>query len=160
MAQTLNDRPRCDSDPSLIYFNQGGYLGMKKRRFPKHTINAKLIISITSSLLMALAFTAGTFSMAYAKKSFTDDFNALYGTNGTDKGTTLGSCITCHMTLDGDGYNPYGVDFLVNGKNFAAVEPLDSDGDGFDNLTEIIDDAFPGDPANFPQPGNSPPVEL
>ena len=131
---------------------------MKKRWFPKHTIKAKVIITITWSLLVALAITAGTFSMAYAKKPFTDDFNALYGTNGTDKGTTLGSCITCHMTLDGKGYNPYGVDFLVNGKNFATIEPLDSDGDGFDNLTEIIDDAFPGDPANFPQPGNSPPV--
>ena len=70
----------------------------------------------------------------------------------------MGSCITCHNTLDGKEYNPYGVDFLVNNKNFAAVEPLDSDGDGFDNLTEIIDDSFPGDPNSVPQPGNSPPV--
>ena len=70
----------------------------------------------------------------------------------------MGSCITCHTSLDGKGYNPYGVAFLANNKNFAAIEPLDSDNDGFDNLTEIIDDTFPGDPASFPQPGNSPPV--
>jgi hypothetical protein len=131
---------------------------MKKHRFPEHIIKAKVIITITCSFLVALAIAGGTSNIAYAKKPFTDDFNALYGTNGTDMGTTLGSCITCHTTLEGKGYNPYGVDFLVNGKNFAAIEALDSDGDGFDNLTEIIDDAFPGDPANFPQPGNSPPV--
>ena len=131
---------------------------MKKHRFPKHTNKANVTFSIICIFLAALAFTAGTFSIAYAKKTFTDDFNARYGTNGTDKGTTLGSCITCHNTLDGKEYNPYGVDFLVNNKNFAAVEPLDSDGDGFDNLTEIIDDSFPGDPNSVPQPGNSPPV--
>jgi hypothetical protein len=131
---------------------------MKNHQAPKHTSKTKVIITITCTFLVALVFTAGTFSIAYAKKPFTDDFNALYGTNGTDKGTTMGSCITCHNTLNGSGYNPYGLDFLINGKNYAAIEALDSDGDGFDNLTEIIDDAFPGDPASFPQPGNSPPV--
>ena len=131
---------------------------MKNYQALKHTSKTKAVINVTGTLFFVIAIIIGTFGIAYAKKQFTDDFNALYGTNGTDKGTTLGSCITCHNTIDGSGYNPYGLDFLINGKNFAATEALDSDGDGFDNLTEIIDDAFPGDPASFPQPGNSPPV--
>jgi hypothetical protein len=109
-------------------------------------------------VFLVLALSAATQGVADAKKSFTDDFNAYYGTNGTDNGTTLGSCITCHNTLDGSGYNSYGIDYLVNAKNFAAIESLDSDGDGFSNIDEIIDDAFPGDSASFPQPSNSPPV--
>ncbi|MDH3885833.1 MAG: hypothetical protein OET63_16545, partial [Desulfobacterales bacterium] len=72
---------------------------MKKHRFPEHIIKAKVIITITCSFLVALAIAGGTSNIAYAKKPFTDDFNALYGTNGTDMGTTLGSCITCHTTL-------------------------------------------------------------
>ena len=138
---------------------------MKKRRFPKHTIKAKVIITIAYTFLLALVFTAVTFSIAYAKDDWTVDFNAYYGTDGVKNGTTMGSCITCHNQIDGKGGdNDYGIDwFIAGGKSnpnaaFAAIEPLDSDGDGFDNISEIIDDTWPGDPSSTPGSGPWPPV--
>ena len=110
--------------------------------------------------LLALTIAIVSFSsIAYAKPTYTTDFNTYYGTDGVKGGVTLGSCITCHNTLDGDGYNPYGLDFMINSHKFEAIESLDSDGDGFDNITEIIYDTFPGDPGSVPaEPTNNPPV--
>jgi len=106
---------------------------------------------ITFTFLLGLAITAGTFSMVYAKTEYTTLFNNTYGTSGTDKGTSLGSCITCHNQTDGSGgYNGYGRDWLDNGRSFGAIESLDSDGDGFNNIDEILAGTFPGDPNDAP----------
>ena len=59
----------------------------------------KIIITLFGVFII----TGATFNIAYAKKPFTDSFNNTYGTSGTDKGTTLGSCITCHYQIDGKG---------------------------------------------------------
>jgi hypothetical protein len=114
---------------------------------------------------LVLTFTAGAFEIAEAKTEWTPEFNSYYGTFGTENDTFMGSCITCHINPDGKGgLDPYGTDLKIAGiKNnrpvsFAATEPLDSDGDGFDNLTEILVDAFPGDPNDFPGGANDPPV--
>jgi hypothetical protein len=65
----------------------------------------------------------------------------------------LGSCITCHNQANGNGgYNPYGTAWRNSGHNFAAVESLDSDGDGFTNKEEIIAGTFPGNPNSSPTP--------
>ena len=77
-----------------------------------------------------------------------------------DRETQLGSCQWCHYKygFDGSGpidetMNPYGRDYRDNGRNEAAVrtiEPLDSDGDTYSNLTEIEAERYPGDPDDDP----------
>ena len=71
-------------------------------------------ITITSVLVFTLIVT--TFPIAYAKKEYTTSFNNTYGTSGTDKGTSLGSCITCHKQIDGKGgENNYGTAYKNSG---------------------------------------------
>lgn len=132
---------------------------MENHRTLEHMIKAKGKMNLAGCILLVVTLVAGNLGTADAKKEYTDAFNKYYGTFGVENGTTMGSCITCHNQIDGKGkYNPYGIDYLVNGFNFGAIESLDSDKDGYDNLTEIIDDSWPGDPGSIPQPGNSPPV--
>lgn len=103
---------------------------------------------IICTFLWVLATTAGTFSIAYARSDFLGKFNDKYGT----RGTRLDSCITCHSNVP--NLNPYGDDFRDNGFSFDAVEKMDSDDDGFSNITEINARAFPGDPAGVPSSGD------
>ncbi len=105
-----------------------------------------------------LVITVGTFSIAYAKKEYTTSFNNTYGTSGTEGGTSLGSCITCHNQINGKGgENGYGQDYKNWGRDFYAFENLDSDHDGFSNIEEISGGFFPGDPSSKPTSA-SPPV--
>ncbi len=65
--------------------------------------------------------------------------------------SSLNQCSLCHLTAP--ALNPYGTAYLTAGRNtaaFAAIESLDSDNDGFNNLQEITDLKFPGDSASFP----------
>lgn len=74
--------------------------------------------------------------------------------------TRLNTCAVCHDENPGGAIpagNPYGVAVLgeVTAGNaisiaLANLEPADSDGDGFSNLTEIQARTFPGDPADKP----------
>jgi len=114
-------------------------------------------ITITSVLVFTII--VGTSTLAYAKKEYTTSFNNTYGTSGTDKGSSLGSCITCHKQIDGKGgENGYGTAYKNGGHNFVPIEPADSDGDGFSNIEEISAGFFPGDPSSKPPPSASPPV--
>ena len=107
--------------------------------------NEKRILKIVIIFLGTAILTFAVNDAAIAKGSYTTDFNNYYGTNGTNGGTTLGSCITCHVNPDGKGgQNSYGNHYKAYGHNFAAIEPLDSDGDGFSNIDEIIADTWPG----------------
>jgi hypothetical protein len=71
-------------------------------------------------------------------------FNSRYGTAGT----TIGACSVCHTTAP--ACNSYGNAFKSNAHNYATIEPLDSDGDGFTNIVEINAKAFPGNASNNP----------
>jgi hypothetical protein len=103
----------------------------------------KAVRKIACTFLLVLVTTAGILRIAYAERDFLEDFNDTYGTAGT----RLDSCITCHSTIN---LNPYGDDFQDNGFSFDAVDPMDSDDDGFSNITEINARTFPGDPADVP----------
>jgi hypothetical protein len=145
--------------------NKENLPGMNKCKFLKTDPSASSIIKILVTMFLIPVFMLGAYTIAQAKQEWTPEFNSYYGTFGTEGGTTMGSCITCHINPDGKGgLDPYGIDLKIAGiKNnrpaaFAATEPLDSDGDGFDNLTEILTDFFPGDPADHPGTTNSPPV--
>ncbi len=81
---------------------------------------------------------------ASARTSYLESFNQHYDTGDTK----LDSCSICHS---GEARNPYGKAYAQNGKNFTAIENLDSDKDGFTNLAEINALTFPGDPSDHPQ---------
>ena len=120
------------------------------RKIIYHLLTATCLISFI------LAFCAST---ADAYGSYTTSFNTEYGTDGKNGEATLGSCITCHVNSNGTGgYNSYGVDWKGSGKNYTAIEGLDSDGDGYTNIDEILVDTFPGDAGSKPAPVNDPPV--
>ena len=123
----------------------------------KTTIAEKL-----PALCLAVFLTLLTATSSSAVGTYTIWFNTEYGTAGTSGGSTLGSCITCHVNSNGTGgLNPYAVDWKVAGGNAAAfgvIENQNSDGDGYDNIDEILVDTFPGDPASQPAPANEPPV--
>jgi len=64
----------------------------------------------------------------------------------------ISSCLLCHS--DDDDYsalNSFAKDFYDNDEEFAGLEELDSDGDGFNNLREIMAETYPGDHKSFPQ---------
>ncbi len=116
-------------------------------------------------ILVVLAFNVGTYKIADAKGGWTPVFNSQYGTSGTDGGTTMGSCVTCHVQLNGrGGYNAYGRDSKNAGMKqnvvaaLIAIETADSDGDSYSSLYEINADTFPGDASSKPSSANSPPV--
>ena len=117
------------------------------------------ILKIYLIFFLVSVFTVAAINTAHAKTGYTTDFNNYYGTNGTDRGTTMGSCITCHVNPDGkNGINSYGNHWKSYGRNFAAVEALDSDGDGFSNIDEINADTWPGNAGSRPAPSTSPPL--
>jgi hypothetical protein len=64
-------------------------------------------------------------------------------------GTKLDSCQLCHPS-SGYSLNAYGSDYKGAGHSFTAIELLDSDGDGFNNITEINALKFPGDASDKP----------
>lgn len=62
-------------------------------------------------------------------------------------GTRLDSCNLCHT--GGSSRGLYGQAYQNSGRNFAAIESQDSDGDGFINLSELNALTFPGDRNDF-----------
>jgi hypothetical protein len=101
---------------------------------------------------LTVAVIIGTALSALALSSYLSTFNNQYGTASTK----LDTCLLCHGQ-NGPPNNPFGAAFAANNHDFAAIEQLDSDGDGYSNLEEITAGTFPGDPNDFP---NAPPVEV
>lgn len=62
--------------------------------------------------------------------------------------TALDDCRLCHT--QGAALNNYGADFATHGHSVAGIELLDSDGDGYRNVTEIEQGTMPGDSAARP----------
>lgn len=104
--------------------------------------------AVVAALTATVASFAAMSSPAQSTPDRLSDFNQNYGTDST----RLNSCMTCHTSGSGNAsnVNPYGMDFAKSNYDFAAVETLDSDGDGFTNIDEINARTFPGDPADNP----------
>ncbi|WP_370574195.1 hypothetical protein [Methanomethylovorans sp.] len=100
---------------------------------------------LTMVLFLALVVLIGAPTVS-AKSSYLSSLNQHYNTSGTN----LDSCKTCH-TSSGGSLNPYGRAYSSNGRNFASIENLDSDNDGFTNIEEINALTFPGNPTDYPQ---------
>lgn len=105
---------------------------------------------MTKLAVLAAAIAAAP-PTASARSSFLSTFNTKYGTANT----VLDSCNLCHPSGT-SSFNDYANDLRANGIStsanaaFTAVEPLDSDRDGFTNLAEIRALTFPGLASSFP----------
>ncbi|MCX7948685.1 MAG: VCBS repeat-containing protein, partial [Treponemataceae bacterium] len=96
----------------------------------------------------------GIFGIAWGTNALRNQFNTRYGTAGT----VLDQCILCHTTNTNVGpLNSYGDTLALNNNNFAAVESIDSDGDGFSNIAEITARTFPGNAASRPATADTTP---
>ncbi len=106
---------------------------------------------VTSIVLGLVAWT----SPAESTPENQGKFNSQYKTSGS----RLDSCQTCHTSGSGtkNNVNQYGNDWAANNHDFAAVEGLDSDGDGFSNIDEINARTYPGDPKDNPDTKAAPP---
>lgn len=107
--------------------------------------------------LAAAIMIAGAAEEAHAFRKFLNQFSDHYDANGiaTQKLTDDTSCGLCHVRAGGGGRRtPYGEDFrnraLDEGLGFPAIEFVDSDADGFNNLEEIFLQAHPGAADNTP----------
>lgn len=98
--------------------------------------------------------------------------NAVVTDSGSGDTTQLNPCDYCHLipfpsdeysnppTAYRDTLNPYGLDYVDQGRSqdaLLAIDARDSDGDGFGNGAEIADLRYPGDPNSKP---GQPVVEL
>src|SRR4030065_267486 len=96
------------------------------------------------SVLFVMTFLVASYAVAHADSGYMTSFNNRYGTAGT----AIATCSVCHTTAP--ACNSYGNAFKTNAHNYATIEPLDSDGDGFTNIVEINAKAFPGNASSNP----------
>lgn len=101
---------------------------------------------LTMVLFLAVVVLIGA-PIVSAKSNYLSSFNQHYNTSGTK----LDTCSTCHTSSSGGSLNPYGRAYSGSGHNFASIETLDSDNDGFTNIEEINALTFPGDANDHPQ---------
>ncbi|MCF6281733.1 MAG: PKD domain-containing protein [Candidatus Polarisedimenticolaceae bacterium] len=85
---------------------------------------------------------------AYAFNSILNNWIATYPASMTDENASAAgsACALCHVPGDYGQFNGYGWDLKVNGRDFLAVESLNSDSDptGASNLEEINASTQPG----------------
>jgi hypothetical protein len=103
------------------------------------------LIATFSSFAMILVVTG----LAYGLSSYLSQFKAKYPASAMTIGM---DCTLCHIPPGQslNNLNPYATDLLNSSINFAAIEPLDSDGDGFTNIQEITAGTYPGDATSHP----------
>lgn len=108
-------------------------------------------IAIVIFLTLAL-MTVEVYANASIKQMFTTQYD--------NQGTELDECATCmRSTSPPASWNPYGTalraDADFDRNNIAQalenIEELDSDGDGFNNIDEIRNSTYPGDPDDLPE---------
>ncbi len=114
---------------------------------------------ITLGLLLVLVVALVGVPEALARSDYMTAFETKYP---SAVNTKLDSCDTCHagpvlfpITGSSKDVNYYGRDYNLNNHNFAAIEGVDSDGDGFTNIAEINALTFPGDPNDKPTAGDT-----
>jgi len=103
-------------------------------------------------IILALIIIAGSFGIAIAMPSYLTGFSSAY----PDVPGVLSTCNLCHVSTSPPSFNPYGTAYLNGAHNFQAIENLDSDGDGFNNIDELNAGTFPGDASSKPAPPQPP----
>jgi hypothetical protein len=96
----------------------------------------------------SFGFILGVFGFAYGLSTYLSQFKTTYPAAAMTIGA---SCTLCHTGSPSiTNINPYAQAFANAGHNFATIEPLDSDGDGFTNIQEINAGTYPGDATSKP----------
>ncbi|GAB4422433.1 MAG: hypothetical protein Kow0031_00180 [Anaerolineae bacterium] len=102
----------------------------------------KITITAGAALLLTLFALAGQ-----SARAFTHHLDDVHNRYPDITGSRIDRCDLCHQT-DPASYparNAFGQAFEAAGFNLAAIEALDSDGDGFTNAEELNAHAYPGD---------------
>jgi hypothetical protein len=99
--------------------------------------------------LVLLTILLGSFTISSsARPNYMAGFLEQYDV----RDTRLATCDMCHINPNGGGArDSYGLAYAENGKDFLAIEELDSDDDGFTNIEEINALTFPGDSDDYPE---------
>lgn len=120
----------------------------------KNSFTSALFIGLAAILLVAgLTMVNRPPEITHAQFA---DLTAAQTQYSNISGSALDACGLCHTATF--GFNDYGLAYASAGKDFAAIEGQDSDGDGFTNIEEILALTFPGDAASKPaQPTPTPP---
>jgi hypothetical protein len=107
-------------------------------------------------VFMLLCFIAGSIALTYARNSYLTSFHGRYQNLYQTMGSALDDCLLCHPSSNRSVLNSFATAYADAGHDFAAIESIDSDRDGFSNLEEIAALTFPGDASSYPDP--SPPA--
>lgn len=113
------------------------------------TLAALAAVALTVTVLGVAAF-AVTLALPGRVLAFERDLRAARTRYPAITGTRLDSCALCHMSDSDYRLDPYGRALEAAGRDFAAIEGDDSDGDGYGNLIEITALTFPGKASDLP----------
>jgi hypothetical protein len=128
----------------------------------KYVSRAKLtgILNIFLVILAVFMTSVPAWGRNPYRKNFFDAYPSAKNNRLDNVPSNLAHCGVCHYDFDGGGArNPYGQAVEATDRSVAAILGLDggdSDGDGFDNATEITDTASYDNTPTFPglTPGN------
>lgn len=115
----------------------------------KKSIVSMVLVPMLSLLCYGAALAKPTYVTA-----FNTQYLAAYQTAHPGQAMTIANCTLCHPGGIPPALNSYGAAFLGSGHNFVTIAGLDSDGDTFSNLTEImaLPQTYPGNIASVPTP--------
>lgn len=108
------------------------------------------LLILTALVLTAIGLILVTAPpLVRAERPFLSEAKARYP---QIEGSKLDDCRLCHKNKEGGGpRNAFGQDFQIHSYDFAVMENLDTDGDGFTNLEEFMALTIPSNPKNFPK---------
>jgi hypothetical protein len=123
---------------------------IQKKRKNKLSSYLRLSLIAVGALAVLTAVLLG--SAPHSVSAGPGDLSSIVAKYPILSGSMLQQCALCH-TANIPSLNPFGAAYKSAGRNtsaFAAIENMDSDGDGATNLQEINSLTFPGDPASHP----------
>jgi len=118
-----------------------GHFGHRWRR---RTVTAAVAAALVAGLTVLVG--RGTDVV----RAGSGDLRSARATYPNIVGTQLDSCALCHVSESNYRLDPYGRDYSSARRDFSAIESFDSDGDGYNNITEITAMTFPGKAESVP----------
>jgi len=99
-------------------------------------------------ILLIVILAAGGYDLGHATGTMWSNFRTTYPAAAT---ALASDCRICHVSPSGGGTRTsYGNAYRTANHSFSAIEPLDSDGDGYTNLAEITALTWPQDATSHP----------
>ncbi|NJN93697.1 MAG: cytochrome c [Anaerolineales bacterium] len=118
--------------------------GLLLQKRPGRLLILTALVLTTIGLILVIAP-----PLVQAERPFLSEAKARYP---QIEGSKLDDCRLCHKNKEGGGpRNAFGQDFQIHSYDFAVMENLDTDGDGFTNLEEFMALTIPSNPKNFPK---------